>query len=288
MWSSTLLSRPPQTILITGASGGLGLAAARQLATSTATLVLGGSSASSANTAAEIVQNARPNCRVHPLVLNLQDLDQISNVQHALPADIGPIDILLLNAGVLHKHPQPLVHGTEAHMGINFIGHFALTRALWPSIQAAPAPRIVHVCSMTSRFARIDTQRLTAQKGLPAYATSKLANLIFAQTLARRSTHVASIACQPGYVATGLQRNLKLARIGNPLLGRTPAAAAKILVQAATSTTLQSGDYIGPKYGLGLLGPAGLQRIDAIALAESHHRALWQFAEAQIGATFVV
>lgn len=271
----------------------MGLAAARQLATSTTTLILGGRSESSANNAAELVQNAAPDCRVHPLALNLHDLDQINNVQDALPADIGPIDTLLLNAGVLHKHPQPLVHGTEAHMGTNFIGHFALTRALWPSIQAAPAPRVVHVCSMASRFARIDMQHLTmrevtAQKGLPAYATSKLANLIFAQTLARRSTHVASIACQPGYVATGLQRNLKLARIGNPLLGRTPAAAAKILIQAATSPTLQSGDYIGPMYGLGLLGPAGLQRIDPIALSESHHHALWQFAEAQIGANFVV
>ena len=234
-----------KTLLITGASSGLGYELARQVVGAGHQVILACRDAERAAVAASRIAAQRPAEAIHTVLLDLTALDSIDACAQRVGERFERVDVLVNNAGVmLPVDPERRVHGAEHHFGVNFLGHFALTAGLMNVLRASPAPRVVHVTSMSARYARLDLSAIDAQRGLRAYGVSKLANLMFAMELARRAAAIGlrSIACQPGYVATPLTRNLWLARLGKSAPG--PFAAVRGSIADAREPRRYAGDRL--------------------------------------------
>ena len=273
-----------KVVVVTGANRGLGLALSRCLAVRRATVFMAGRDIRRSMAAAALVRE-QTGGDARAMYLDLNDLASIE----ACAERLDRVDILVNNAAVMMpRDAARRVHGAEHHLGTNFLGHFALTAAMWGALQAAQQPRVVHVTSMTARFARLKLPPSAPHRGMRAYAASKLAILIFAQELARRAraTALRSIACHPGYVATDLQRNMPLAKIGNPLFGQPPERGAAALEQAVVDALVPSGALLGPARLYGMYGP--VRRLDVYHAAQDTllAGALWRFAETSTGVRF--
>jgi protochlorophyllide reductase len=260
-----------KTYLITGASSGLGLATARHLSA-------GG---------AQIIAAGRRNPGIGEFIpLDLGDIDSIYACADVLSTD--SLDGLVNNAGVLLPDFAE-AHGCEAHLGINFIGHFALTMTLLSNL--APNARIVHVTSMTAQFVRLNAKHLHQRpypRGLNAYARSKLANLMFALELAERAPDLVSVAAHPGYSATALQDNLSLGRLGNALFAQRPEAGAAAILKALVDPNVRPGAFLGPRRWLQLRGqPVHLSPYSG-ATDRRARKMLWDFAEEVLQHKFTV
>jgi len=248
-----------KTIVLTGGSRGLGLYTAQTLHNRGARVIVG------ARSRGELDQ------KIRHIPLDLANLDSIA--QFAATLKGTPIDCLINNAGVLYP-PATLVHGCEAHIGINFLGPFALTQMLYP--QLTPDGRTIHVTSMVARFVQYNDANVT---GFKAYAVSKLANLLFALALAEKDTQHKAIAAHPGYTATQLQHTLRLGRLGNYLIGQPLPVGAKSLIKASTDPELTSGQLVGPGRVMQLRGNPELLPIYNSATSAETRAVLWAFAE---------
>ena len=233
-----------KTIVLTGGSRGLGLYTAQTLHNRGARVIVG------ARSRGELDQ------KIRHIPLDLANLDSIA--QFAATLKGTPIDCLINNAGVLYP-PATLVHGCEAHIGINFLGPFALTQMLYP--QLTPDGRTIHVTSMVARFVQYNDANVT---GFKAYAVSKLAK---------------AIAAHPGYTATQLQHTLRLGRLGNYLIGQPLPVGAKSLIKASTDPELTSGQLVGPGRVMQLRGNPELLPIYNSASSADTRAVLWAFAE---------
>lgn len=189
----------------------------------------------------------------------------------------------------------------ELQIGTNFLGHFALTGHLLPLLRAKEGARVVTVSSAAHRLGRIrldDLQSASAYKPFVAYAQSKLADLIFALTLHRRSEAggwgMASMAAHPGYARTDLIANGPgsggvFATISAPLgliAGQSAADGALPILYAATGPDARSGGYYGPKHLFELKGPPVAAYVAPTARDRTMADALWSSAERLTGVRF--
>lgn len=228
--------RRPSTYVcvVTGASRGIGQSTAAALAARGATVVTLGRDPSR-NTIA---------C----------DLASFASIR-AAAADIAArwprIDLLVNNAGVQHLHRTISADGIEATLAVNHLAPFLLTRLLLPCLEAAAPARVVTVSSSLARWGRIhfdDLQLTHRYNGTRAYLQSKLANIMFTQSLVPRLTMrgVTATCVYPGLVATDLLRERwwwRAARL-RPLwrmLFLHPDDAAQAVVAAATMPLPASG-----------------------------------------------
>ncbi len=187
------------------------------------------------------------------------DLSSLKSVQAAAERvhQLAPrLDVLVNNAGVLNHERRVTLDGFEECFGVNFLAHFLLTNRLLPALQAAPSARIVHVSSNTHPIVgRFDFTDANWERrpflGVPAYAHTKLAILLFNRSLARRlaGTRVRSNSLHPGIVATGMgTSHPRFGAIVNPIVQRiflTPEEGAMTTIHVATSPAVEScqGEY---------------------------------------------
>ncbi len=198
--------------LITGASGGIGLWTAKELAARGADLILVGRDPQRGRQAIAEISAAGPSGALDFIACDLTDHDQI----RALAADVSGrcahLDVLVNNAGGMFGRRQESRQGIEMTFALNHLGYFLLTLLLLPRLAAArPAggvpARIVNVASEAHRGARLDLADLQSRhrySAWRAYRRSKLANLLFTHELARRLDwqEVTVNALHPGFVAT--------------------------------------------------------------------------------------
>ena len=279
---------PDQTgrrIVVTGANSGLGEVTARQLAARGASVVLACRNTEKGEAAA-----ARMRGDVSVRRLDLSDLASVRE----FAAGTGPFDVLVNNAGVMAVPFARTADGFELQIGTNFLGHFALTGLLLPRL----ADRVVTVSSPAHRAGRIDVDDLNFERRRyrrwPAYAQSKLADLVFAFELDRRlraaGSAVRSVAAHPGYAATEIGRGggleQRLIAIGNRVLAQSAEAGARPMLYAATMPDVQGGDYWGPD-GLGEIR-GHPKRVPSSARARDAQLAqrLWACAAQLTGVTF--
>ena len=277
-----------KTVLITGANSGLGLELTRRVSQTGHRVLMACRDAARGEQAVDQIRRQHAEADVRLILLDLADPSSIRACADALQRDYAAIDVLVNNAAVmLPADPKLLVHGVEHHFGVNFLGHFAATAMVMDLLRQSSDPRIVHVTSMSARFVRMDLAGLGRVRGMRAYGLSKLANLMFALELDRRAgaTPLRSVACQPGYVTTPLTQNLRLARIGNPLLGRSVQTGVQALLQATLDDELPSGAFVGPDWLGGMYGPVRRQPIYRSAIRSDDAAALWRFAEQHTGLT---
>ncbi|MEX1367055.1 MAG: SDR family oxidoreductase [Nannocystaceae bacterium] len=231
-------------IVVTGSTDGIGRETARQLVRQGARVIVHGRSQAKAETAhAELIElGARP--QPDPVVADLASLAAVRSMADELLSRDEPIDVLLNNAGVYMRERQLSEDLLELTMAVNHFAPFALTHRLLPSLQRARAGRIVNVSSIAHTRGVIDLDDLQLSRGFShygAYATSKLANVLFTVELAARlSPGITVNALHPGVVST------KLLTEGFQMEGRdTAAKASETSVYLALSPEVEgvSGQY---------------------------------------------
>lgn len=289
---------PDQTgrrIVVTGSNSGTGKEAATRLAAAGGSVVLAVRTTAKGDAAAAEIRAAHPNADVEVRELDLADLASVRRFADGIVGEDRPIDVLVNNAGVMAP-PQRFetVDGFELQLGTNFLGPFALTNLLLPSLLRAEAPRVATMSSLAAIPGRIrfgDLQWERGYNGWRAYGQSKLADLLLALHLHRLTVEadvrLVSTAAHPGYTRTNLQsagRSLgrtKPVRSSNRALPFTQAVeqGTEPLLYAAVGPNAVGGAYYGPAGPFGLTGPTTAVSIPGSARSADLARSLWAVAE---------
>jgi len=273
----TLPDLSGRTAVVTGASDGVGVEIVRGLAGAGADVVLPVRNRAKGERAIARLRETQPDARLSLRDLDLGRLDSVAALADALRSERAPVDLLVLNAGiVLLGDPERHVtdDGFELHFQTNFLGHFALTTALLPVLRERRA-RVVVQCSLAAAVSRVDWGDLASARRyrpLRAYGASKVALGVFACELARRSaTEDWGVSVQlshPGVAPDTAIAPALRARAGKGLqravaryVGNTPAQAAEpALLASIAPATPGAPDLFGPSGPLHFGGPAARQR----------------------------
>jgi NAD(P)-dependent dehydrogenase (short-subunit alcohol dehydrogenase family) len=198
--------------VVTGASGGLGLETARVLAGAGARVVLAARDGGTTLDAAQDITAGVPGAQLSIVPVDLASLESVRTAARTLVAAHERIDILVNNAGVTAIPPQRTADGFEMQVGVNHLGHFALTAGLLPALLRAEAARVVSITSTAHHLGRTVGPASVRGTGRyhpwRAYRQAKLATYHFALGLHRlfRSAGVpaASLLADPGLSRTAL------------------------------------------------------------------------------------
>jgi NAD(P)-dependent dehydrogenase (short-subunit alcohol dehydrogenase family) len=198
-----------KTALVTGATDGIGLETARQLGALGWRVIVHGRNESKARDAVKKLANAAGGGSCEPAWGDLSRMREVVALARQIKTLTPALDALVNNAGVSVGKRTVTEDGFELTLAVNHFAHFLLTHHLLDAVRAAPGPRIVTVASMTHSNGRIDLDDFAAAKGFDgygAYATSKLANVLFTVALARRlaGSPVTANCCHPGVISTKL------------------------------------------------------------------------------------
>ena len=214
MAGSTQAEIPSQlgrTAVVTGATGGLGYETALALAKAGSEVILTGRDDRKGQSAIEKISREVTGAKVSYEHLDLANLASIADFAQRMHARQS-LDLLINNAGVMAlPRRQTTADGFEMQFGTNHLGHFALTARLMPLLRRASGPRVVSVSSLAHRTGLIDFDDLQGARVYSpwkAYGQSKLATLMFALELQRRSDaagwNLISNAAHPGFARTNL------------------------------------------------------------------------------------
>lgn len=288
--------------IVTGATGGLGLETALVLAGKGAEVVLAARNPDKGAEAERLIRSHHPNAAVR---FDLLDLASLASVQAFAERHLAmgrPIDILIDNAGVMALPTrQTTVDGFEMQFGTNYLSHFAIVGRLLPLLIGAKA-RVVQLSSVAHRSGHIrldDLNYQTHYSPWPVYQQSKLAMLMFAVELQRRSdAHgwgLTSVAAHPGFARTDLIANghagkpglfARGARLLEAVLSHSAADGALPVLMAATLPDPTPGGYYGPTGFQEMKGPPGVAVIKRQAKNGDVARRLWSESERLTGVTY--
>jgi len=201
-----------KTILITGASAGIGLQSAIGLAKSGAKIVMVGRDAQRTSQAVEFVKSQTGNQSVSYLLADLSSLRDVRRLAQKFKEIYDRLDVLLNNAGAIFLWRKVSVDGYEMTLALNHLNYFLLTDLLLDMLKAAPSARIVNVASRAHYRGHVNFDDLQSQhgyNGMQVYSMSKLMNVLFTYELARRlqSTNVTTNCLHPGFVASNFAAN---------------------------------------------------------------------------------
>lgn len=289
--------------VVTGATGGLGLETALALAGKGAEVVLAGRNPAKGADALARIRSTFPDALLRFESVDLASLADVAAFADRMLAEGRPIDILINNAGVMAlPRRQTTVDGHEMQLGTNYLSHFALTARLLPLLTAGKA-RVVQLASIAHKGGRIRLDDLNYTQGYrawPVYQQSKLAMLMFALELQRRSDArgwgLTSVAAHPGFARTDLIANGP-AQGGGSLFGAVTRAleglvshsasdGALPILMAATAPDVTPGGYYGPQGFMDLKGQPGVAAVRPQALDRAVASALWDRSEQLTGVAF--
>lgn len=233
------------TMLVTGGTGGIGLATASALAGLGARVGIVGRDSDRARSAAALIQSRHPETRVDVFVTDLSVQSQVRRLAEDVASAYPRLDVLVNNVGGFWAHRHVTADGLERTFAVNHLAPFLLTNLLLPRLAASAPARVVTVSSAAHSMGRMDFADLQGERdysGSRAYNQSKLANLLFTYELARRSEGrgVTANALHPGIVRTGFgsedQQPLwqAVAPLVRPFL-KSPTRGAALPVHLASS-----------------------------------------------------
>ncbi len=275
-------------VVITGATRGIGLAAAEALAALGAKVTVVGRSEARTREAATRVERARRGgSPVETAVADLASQAQVRALAAELLDRHQRIDVLVNNAGALYVRHQLSADGIELTWALNHLAPFLLTGLLLDRLRESAPARIITTSSGAHNGRSIPFDALAGEvpdggRNFRRYGQTKLANILFTRELARRleSSGVSAYCFHPGLVATGFSRNngpavKAAATIARPF-SRSPERGARTLVWLADTPDvgeLQSGGYFVDER---LATPSANARDDEAA------RRLWELSDAQV------
>jgi NAD(P)-dependent dehydrogenase (short-subunit alcohol dehydrogenase family) len=191
-----------KTVLVTGATSGIGLETARILSGQGFRVIVG---------ARDAVRGPAVAGELSAELLHL-DMASFASVRRAAERFSGAtakLDVLINNAGIVSRDRRMTEDGHELTWQTNFLSAFLLTRLLTPCLLRAERPRVVNVSSEGHRAGAIpweDLELSHGYRGLRAYCQSKLALVLFTRELARREPRLAALALHPGAISTNIWR----------------------------------------------------------------------------------
>jgi len=194
-------------VLVTGATSGIGLETARQLAAMGASVVLGVRDPVRGVDVARRIQQEGGEAEV--LAIDLASFASVRDAAARFAKTHDRLDVLVNNAGIALPRREVSIDGHELTWQTNFLSHVLLTRLLLPSLSSGSKPRVVNVSSEGHRTGRIAWDDLELERGyggFRAYANTKLAQILFTRELARRQSDVCVNAVHPGAIATNIWR----------------------------------------------------------------------------------
>jgi len=272
-----------RTVLITGATSGIGRATATALAAAGARLVLAVRDTAKGADLADQLGGKH--------VVRTLDLSDLASVRRFAQSTTEPIDTLVNNAGVASSTLERTSDGFELQFGTNHLGRFLLTTLLLPQVAA----RVVTVASQAERASRLDLEDLNWDhrefRGGRAYADSKLANLLFTAELDRRlrdaGSPVQAMAAHPGLVVTAIYDDPQRRRRNVwdrllPLAGQQPDQGALPVLLAITGD-LPDAAFTGPRHFMHMRGGAQVIGRSARAKDPDLARRLWTASEKLTG-----
>lgn len=232
-----------KTVVVTGATNGIGRVACERLAAMGASLALVARDRPRAEAlVAGLARAGAPSVSIH--IADLSGLTEIRRVAGEL-ASLPRIDVLLNNAGAIFNRREQTADGLERTFALNHLAYFTLTNLLRDRLKAMAPVRVVNVASEAHRGATLafdDLQTTRGYSGWLAYKRSKLCNILFTRALARRlaGSGVTANAVHPGFVATNFgNNNGGVFRIGLGLakqfMAIPPADGAKTPVYLASA-----------------------------------------------------
>jgi len=288
-----------KTAIVTGATGGLGYETALALARAGADVILTGRDERKGQSAIAKIGREVLGAKIAFESLDLANLAAVAAFAERMQARPS-LDLLINNAGVMAlPRRQVTADGFEMQLGTNHLGHFALTARLLPLLRLASAPRVVSVSSLAHRTGSIDFGDLQGERYYSpwkAYGQSKLACLMFALELQRRSDaagwKVISIAAHPGFARTNLFSSgpgglLSMATdVAAPFFGHSAADGARPILFAATGPAAKPGGYYGPGGFSELRGSPARALIMPQARDTAAAARLWEVSAKLTGTSF--
>jgi NAD(P)-dependent dehydrogenase (short-subunit alcohol dehydrogenase family) len=267
--------------VVTGASAGIGRAAATELARRGATVVLLVRSRERGSAARDRIAEATGSGDLHLVLADLSSQAEVRRAAEEIGASFPAVHVLLNNAGVYTRRRQETVDGIELQWAVNHLAPFLLTHLLLPRLTAGRPSRVVNLSSNAHKAARLlldDVEMKRRYRGVVQYANTKLANVLFTRELARRAAPagVTANAMHPGVVAT------ELLLAGFPPLRlisrfmRTPeqGAATAVYLAADPAAAAFTGEYFLDARPVAL---------SPRATDDEAARRLWELSERMVG-----
>ncbi|XP_031652722.1 retinol dehydrogenase 12 isoform X1 [Oncorhynchus kisutch] len=231
-WSSAA-RLDDKTVLITGANTGIGKETALDLAKRGARIIMACRDMEKAEGALKEVIQGSGSQNVVIKKLDLSDTKSIQEFAETINKEETKLNILINNAGVMVCPYGKTADGFEMQIGVNHMGHFLLTHLLIDLIKRSTPARIINVSSLAHFWGTINLDDINSEKGYDkktAYSQSKLANVLFTRSLAKRlqGMAVTVYSLHPGIVQTDLWRHLN-----------APQAAIMKMISPFTKTSVQ-------------------------------------------------
>lgn len=301
-WTSAdIPSQNGRSFVITG-TGGIGYETALELTRTGAEVIMAGRNKDKGEEAINKIKKIIPTGNIRFEILDLAELASIEAFGNRLRAQRKSLDILISNAAVMNLPQRKTTKdGFELQMGTNYLGHFALTAHLLPLLRKGNNPRVVTLSSVAHLSGAINLDDLQSEryyKPMVAYAQSKLACLMFAFELQRRSDTagwgISSIAAHPGIARTELIPNgsgknspAGIVRRLVPIFFQPAAQGAWPSLYAATAKEVKGGTYYGPSRINETRGYPTIAKIAPQAKDTEIASRLWEESEKLTKVTFV-
>jgi len=294
-----------KTVVVTGANSGLGFEATRVFARKGARVVMACRRTERGADAADEIRETVPDADLDVRACDLADLSAVESFASGVRDAYDELHLLCNNAGVMAIPRRETADGFEMQLGVNHLGHFALTGHLLDRLVATPGEtRVVTHSSGAHEQGDMDFDDLHREESYgkwEAYGQSKLANLLFAYELQRRLddagiSETISVACHPGYADTNLQTRgpemegstLKryAMRAANAVLAQSAERGALPLLYAATASDIEGGDYVGPGGLFDMRGYPEKQRSNDKSYDEARAERLWEVSAVQTAVSY--
>ncbi|XP_020786379.2 retinol dehydrogenase 12, like [Boleophthalmus pectinirostris] len=241
-----------KTVVITGANTGIGKETAIDLAKRGARIIMACRDMERGQSALKEVIESSANENVVCMKLDLSDTKSIKEFADNINKGEEKLNILINNAGVMVCPYGKTADGFEMQFGVNHLGHFLLTYLLLDLVKKSAPARIINVSSMAHQFGSINLEDINSEKSYDkqkAYSQSKLANVLFTRSLAKRlqDTDVSAYSLHPGVVQTDLWRHLNgpqqfVMKVVSPFT-KTSTEGAQTTIYCAVEPSLENGGY---------------------------------------------
>ena len=283
-------------IIVTGGNSGLGYESVKAFAQKGAEVILACRSVEKGEAAKAEIGSTKG--KISVMRLDLVDLSSVKQFANCFMENYNRLDVLLNNAGIMTTPYFLTKDGLEGQIGVNHLGHFALTGRLMGLIARTPKSRVVNISSIAHTIGKMDFDNLLFENGkdytpMKSYAQSKLANLLFTYELQRyfetKGIDSIAVAAHPGVSHTNLIRHVEdklIIRLFAPLLKMIAQPADKGALpemRASVDPSVKGGEFYSPMGYREISGHPVKVKSTRASRSKEDAKKLWEISEELTG-----